>query len=223
MQQQFTVVRGEVVHPKGEAAHHAWSSGLCDCTGDWCSCLSVWCCSSVTTAQLFTRFFGTKLAGIPPALLCVGVCIFLVVSSISSSTGTISESQIVSYPAESAHPADSAYSYAGDGADELPQYPYQHDAPLQSHGRLLSELAAENPVISLIGVLGSLFTCLTICQVRMAIRKRDGILESNCQGCEDLCCAGFCNPCTQCLIFRHEGLVGGKYSLCSPIGTPLQV
>ena len=55
MQQQFTVVRGEVVHPKGEAAHHAWSSGLCDCTGDWCSCLSVWCCSSVTTAQLFTR------------------------------------------------------------------------------------------------------------------------------------------------------------------------
>ena len=112
------------------------------------------------------RFFGTKLAGIPPALLCVGVCIFLVVSSISSSTGTISESQIVSYPAESAHPADSAYSYAGDGADELPQYPYQHDAPLQSHGRLLSELAAENPVISLIGVLGSLFTCLTICQAR---------------------------------------------------------
>lgn len=55
MQQPFTVVRGEVVHPKREAAQHAWSSGLFDCTGDWCSCLSVWCCSSVTTAQLFTR------------------------------------------------------------------------------------------------------------------------------------------------------------------------
>ena len=57
----------------------------------------------------------------------------------------------------------------------------------------------------------------------MAIRKRDDIPEANCQGCEDCCCAMYCNLCTQCLIFRHEGLVAGKYSLCSPIGTPLQV
>ena len=43
---------------QGKGAKHArgeWSSGLCDCTGDWCSCLSVWCCFSVTTAQLCTR------------------------------------------------------------------------------------------------------------------------------------------------------------------------
>ena len=108
------------------------------------------------------RFFGTKLASIPPGLLCVGVCIFLVVASISSSTGTISKSQIVSYPAEGTHPAVS-YSYADAGGE----HPNQHDALLQSHGRLLSELATESPVISLLGILGSLFTCLTICQARI--------------------------------------------------------
>ena len=54
----------------------------------------------------------------------------------------------------------------------------------------------------------------------MAIRERDGIPGSN---CEDFCYAWCCNPCTQCLIFRHEGrLVAGKYSLCSPTGTPLR-
>ena len=49
---------GGHANPGGKGAKHArgeWSSGLCDCTGDWCSCLSVWCCGSVATAQLFTR------------------------------------------------------------------------------------------------------------------------------------------------------------------------
>ena len=54
MQQPF-VVKGEVIHPQREAAQNAWSSGLCDCTGDWCSLFTVWCCTPVTTAQLFTR------------------------------------------------------------------------------------------------------------------------------------------------------------------------
>ena len=94
----------------------------------------------------------------------MGVWIFLVVASISASTGTLSESQIASFPAERINLAEVGdYSYAGDvrGTRAPP-----HDAPLQSHGRLLSELAAENPVLSLLGLLGSLFTWLTICQVR---------------------------------------------------------
>ena len=117
--------------------------------------------------RLRRRFFGTKLRSIPPALLCVGVCIFLVVASISGSTGTLSESQIASFPAERINLAEVGdYSYAGDVRGEPPQNPHPHDSPLQSHGRLLSELAAENPVLSLLGLLGSLFTWLTICQVR---------------------------------------------------------
>ena len=97
----------------------------------------------------------------------MGVWIFLVVASISGSTGTISESQIASFPVERINLAEVGdYSYAGDVRGVPPQNPHPHDAPLQSHGRLLSELAAENPVLSLLGLLGSLFTWLTICQVR---------------------------------------------------------
>ena len=50
---EATVVKGEVV-PTG-AEPRAFSSGLCECTGDWCSCLAVFCCAPITTAQLFTK------------------------------------------------------------------------------------------------------------------------------------------------------------------------
>ena len=57
-----------------------------------------------------------------------------------------------------------------------------------------------------------------VCTVRAAIRKRDRIPPqagfADC--CEDCCCAFCCNPCTQCLLLRHEGVTSAKYSLCSP-------
>ena len=52
--------------------------------------------------------------------------------------------------------------------------------------------------------------------MRLAIRKRDAIPEKNCAGCEDFCCAFFCNSCTQCMILRHE--CKGNYSITSPTG-----
>ena len=52
--------------------------------------------------------------------------------------------------------------------------------------------------------------------MRLAIRKRDAIPEKNCAGCEDCCCAFFCNSCTQCMILRHE--CKGNYSITSPTG-----
>lgn len=55
--------------------------------------------------------------------------------------------------------------------------------------------------------------------VRGTIRRRDNIPEESCGGgCEDCCCALFCNPCTQCQILRHEGLGGGRYDLLSSTG-----
>jgi Cys-rich protein (TIGR01571 family) len=207
MQQPLTVVKGTMVRPAGEGTKNAWSSGLCDCTADWCSCLAVWCCTSCTTAQLFTRFFGAKLAGFPPALMCMGITVFLLVaySCQNYSAGVDTISPMASSPAV----------YEADD-------PWRRQLQMMAGGASL-DIPPTPPLVSLLALLGSLFTILTVCQVRKSIRKRDGIPETTCQGCEDVCCAACCNLCTQCIIFRHEGMVGGKYSLCSPIGTPVQV
>ena len=147
----------------GKGAKHArgeWSSGLCDCTGDWCSCLSVWCCGSVTTAQLCTRCdpcltlvhpkgTGRACGGehhpapicitrrffggpCPPALLCMLIFIFLLAANISYWTN---------YNSMQTHKYGLQYE-----DDELQQ----------------------SYALSLLVCLGSLFTCLTVCQARRA-------------------------------------------------------
>ena len=161
------------------------------------------------------RFFGSKI-GAPPQLLCIAVAIFLFVGT------SYNYSQV-----EVASSVSTASSYSTGGASNQDFYAYS-SSEYYSSGRALSEFSemaqttTASPT-SFLGFLASAFMCLTVCQVRQAIRKRDAIPESHCQGCEDLCCAWCCNPCTQCLIMRHEGLVKGKYSLTSPIGNLVQV
>jgi hypothetical protein len=58
----------------------------------------------------------------------------------------------------------------------------------------------------------TVFTFLTVCQVRAAIRKRDAIAPKNCADYEDCCFSFFCLPCTTCQILRHE-TQGEAYSL----------
>ena len=162
----------------GKGAKHArgeWSSGLCDCTGDWCSCLSVFCCGAVTTAQLCTRcdpcltlvhpkgtgtvpgsehhpapiriarrFFGGRC---PPALLCVLIFIFLIVANISYWTN-YNSMQTLKYGLP--------YLVFMRGH-------YRDDKLQQAEGELQQFI-----VLSLLVCLGSLFTCLTVCQARRA-------------------------------------------------------
>ena len=47
-----------------------------------------------------------------------------------------------------------------------------------------------------------LILCITI-RTRAAIRSRYAIPETNCVGCEDLCCSLFCCGCTICQMARH--------------------
>ena len=56
---------------------------------------------------------------------------------------------------------------------------------------------------------------VVVTSARGAIRRRDGIPGSD---CEDCCCSFWCKDCTMCMIFRHEGVSGNKYSLCSETG-----
>uniref|UniRef100_A0A7S0JCB6 Uncharacterized protein n=1 Tax=Calcidiscus leptoporus TaxID=127549 RepID=A0A7S0JCB6_9EUKA len=58
-----------------------------------------------------------------------------------------------------------------------------------------------------------LFTLLT--KLRAHIRRRDQIAETQCNGCEDCCCAFWCAPCLTSQLLRHEGLKGANYKLCT--------
>lgn len=54
-----------------------------------------------------------------------------------------------------------------------------------------------------------------VCQLRVAVRRRDSI-PGAC--CEDVLCSSCCFYCTLCQLMRHEGMVSGKYNLISPTG-----
>ena len=47
------------------------------------------------------------------------------------------------------------------------------------------------------------FSIYVVIKTRRHIRKRSGILETSCQGCEDCCCATFCQCCTVIQMARQ--------------------
>ena len=59
-------------------------------------------------------------------------------------------------------------------------------------------------VISTLGLVFCLASCVITALVRAHVRKRDSIPATVCEGADDYCCAGCCLPCTQCQLLRHE-------------------
>ncbi|EJK67797.1 hypothetical protein THAOC_11124, partial [Thalassiosira oceanica] len=55
------------------------------------------------------------------------------------------------------------------------------------------------------------FSINVILKTRLHIRERSGIRETICSGCEDLCCATFCQPCTVMQMARHTA----HYEMCA--------
>lgn len=55
----------------------------------------------------------------------------------------------------------------------------------------------------------------TVCQLRVAVRRRD-LIRGTCF--EDVFCSTCCFCCTLCQLMRHERLTAGNYNLCSPTG-----
>ena len=90
--------------------------------------------------------------------------------------------------------------------------------PKHPHGAV-----GRNPltnVLSLLGLAGSLASCVIVMSLRHYVRRRDGIPAGDCQCCcgNDCCLATFCATCSTCQLMRHEGLTAGRYKLCSPLG-----
>ena len=63
-----------------------------------------------------------------------------------------------------------------------------------------------------------LISCVVTMLVRRHVRQRDNIPVTVCAGLDDAFCACLCTLCVQCQIMRHEGMVHGKYNLCSTTG-----
>ena len=72
---------------------------------------------------------------------------------------------------------------------------------------------------SAVGMASGICLLLIVCTVRKAVRTRDGIQAGSCGDAEDCCCAFWCNPCTQCQLWRHEQVKCSEYDLCSPTGS----
>jgi Cys-rich protein (TIGR01571 family) len=74
---------------------------------------------------------------------------------------------------------------------------------LGATGHLLDNDSAAAIILIIITAAISLVRCITTCRARKYLRNKYNIDEQNCNGCEDLCCAWFCYPCTICQMARH--------------------
>lgn len=59
------------------------------------------------------------------------------------------------------------------------------------------------PTFSMVLYAYEVFIIITVMNVRKYIRVRDGIPESHCQGCEDLCCGLWCGCCSASQMARQ--------------------
>ena len=184
-----------------------WRTGLCGCFDDCMICCSVCCCHPITVGQLYERTVQKALMKRLPLFSCLSIAIFLwlldvVQQLISNSSGT------------------NAFDQLARSANET--YYGEVGAPITD-----TSTSAATYIGELLGFVSMLFVCLIVCMVRGAIRRREGIKPECCRElplCEDCCCAWCCNPCTQCMIMRHEklGCVGhNTYSICSHTAFPV--
>ena len=212
-----------------------WLTGLCDCLAEGCCgvCCAVCWCSNITTGQLYQRSTSAGLLSTMKGISCLSITLTLfaltgtcmVLNSIveaSNPTHTVGLSHGDDYPV--ALNEDGVPDWLRTVTDLIaklwtPSYPMSNT--FLSHTRTYRTLSWEMQLLadiaSVLGFFASIITCLVVCTVRKAVRKRDGI-EANCCGsevCEDCCCACCCNPCTQCQIFRQEKIDCAKYQICS--------
>mgnify|MGYP006133953661 CR=1 FL=1 len=100
-----------------------------------------------------------------------------------------------------------SFAQSADGDEKDTELPFQWTAGVMA---LLGAIA---------GVAG-IFTCITTCLAKRALRARDGIVEegcwTECAGVEDCLCASFCAACTQCMLLRHD-LGTKKYTICEEL------
>jgi len=191
-----------------------WRTGLCGCCEDCDICCSVICCHPITLGQIYERTVQKALIQKLPLLSCMSIALLIWALDIGQ--------QMIS---------NAAHSSAIDQLAPLINYGMAHLAGMNTTIPEPDVDLAHSGSLAMFGeVLGFLSFALVfyvVYTVRSAIRRREGIKPKCCTEipqCEDVMCAWCCNPCTQCMILRHEkkGCVGNnKYSICSQTAFPV--
>ena len=87
---------------------------------------------------------------------------------------------------------------------------------------VLLTIPATRQVSELMIIAIDIILVVLLCMVRQRVRQGEKLEQQTCtcvEGAEDCCCAWWCGPCTACLLLRHLGLGGGKYSMTSATGS----
>jgi len=87
---------------------------------------------------------------------------------------------------------------------------------------VLLTIPATREVSELMIIAIDIILVVLLCMVRQRVRRDEKLEQQTCtcvEGAEDCCCAWWCGPCTACLLLRHLGLGGGKYSMTSATGS----
>lgn len=184
-----------------------FSSSLCeccDCGAYGLSCVVVSCLSPVSIGQLYERIIGGSGS-------CRLITIILAVLTLAMLFLQGTQSALLSSSPAAAYFAGKAVEYTSLASEA-------GAAPVNPAAMIVGNVAG------LISFGVSIASCILICKVRQKVRSRDNIPETSCCKCcfgEDCCMSFWCLACTQCVLFRHEGLTNDKYNFCSPTGETL--
>jgi len=211
--------------PLTAAGAGKWRTGRCGFYEDCCICCSVACCHPITTGQLYERTAQKGLINRLATLSCISIAIFLFVcefienflSSASTSSGLSGLALAVNAAASGTLSYDNL-THAFDYTPEVDEEAQQAAAGHVTGAWVMATLSQALSLASMICV------CAIVCTVRGAVRRRENIEPECCGDCEDCCCAFCCNPCTQCMLLRHEKLGAPgepQYQICSPTGLPV--
>ena len=186
-----------------------WRTGLCGCFEDCAICCSVICCHPITVGQIYERTVQKALIQKLPLLSCLSIALLIWSFDIGQ--------QLIQM-ANGGGPFDQLAPMLAPMMNVTVPAPPPNTTPPNQKLAMVGEA---------LGLLSFFLVFYVVFTVRSAIRRREGIKPKCCienPYCEDVCCAWCCNPCTQCMILRHEkmGCVGNNaYSVCSQTAFPV--
>lgn len=207
-------VREEVDRGAHNVPTGRWRDGLCDCCRFGCChpqcCLTFWC-GPCALGQVLTRMKRNwcglaASAQDPRTAFQVLFALYVVYLIVTWALGIV----IGQFQAEDENGNKSQMSWRTTDNENDPDW-----------------LIGVRIVRNIVELALFIFMVVVVMRLRQYLRGRYRIREKSCKGCEDCCCAFWCQPCTICQMARHtadyqrypagccteDGLAGGAPSV----------